>query len=75
MNGNLDFLLGKIVEKLDINEIDHKEMKNILKEMSVTQSIVNNRVTALETKAKIWGGIMGVITGTIVAIIGWFIKP
>ena len=75
MNGEtLDFTLGKILTRLEVNDEDHQEIKVLLKDLALSQKICNDKVIALETKAKVWGGVMGSVVGIIIAAVGWFVK-
>ena len=73
-NGNIDFVLGQVLARLSVNDEDHKEIKELLKEMTAAQTICNNKVIALETRAKVWGGIAGFIVAAIISAVGWIIK-
>lgn len=72
MDQDLNFLLGKMVARLDNNDEDHQEIKKILKEVKDCTTCMGNDITALKTKASIWGAVMGFIVSTIVVVIGWF---
>lgn len=73
-NGSLDFTLGQIMAQLENNDAAHEEIKTLLKEVAAAQTICNNKVLTLETKAKVWGGMAGIIMGAIISAIGWVIK-
>ena len=74
MEKDLNFLLGQIVTRLDNNDYDHAEIKGLLKDVTKFQIVCNEKIIALETRAKVWGGIAGVIMGGIISAIGWVLK-
>lgn len=73
MDQDLNFLLGKMVARLDNNDEDHREIKKILKEVKDCTADMGKDITALKTKASVWGAVMGFIVSTVVVIIGWYV--
>jgi len=78
-NGTIDFSLGQIEAKLDLNEAAHKEIKDTLSQIFTKLDSTNTTITnicgdigTLKGKASLWGGIIGFVVSAIMGVASWF---
>lgn len=77
-NGTVDFILGQIEAKLDLNEVAHKEIKETLSQVFAKADLTNKTIQdmcgeigALKAKASVWGGVVGFIVSAVMGLASW----